>query len=223
MQKLTVILAICIMFSPPVTLLAQQQEPSLPEMMNTLVQVADSWPAKLSSETQRTEVLQLWHRVEGGVLDALEKKSAPEAGIELILGDLYRMGHNLDIEGSGDKAVSHLQRAIDLAPTNPTPYLLLGRHKTFSGDFAGGELSLLRAALLIPADSEVDVTFLLANNYYYQQRFELVVHLADRFPKDHPGSGVINFLREHAVQALETGKAPKIIQIDLNKPNSEPH
>ena len=58
---------------------------------------------------------------------------------------------------------------------------------------------------------------------YYQQRFELVVHLADRFPKDHPGSGVINFLREHAVQALETGKAPKIIQIDLNKPNSEPH
>ena len=222
MRHLIPAIALYILCNSAAPVLAQQQEPSLGEMMSTLQQVADSYPPKLGSETQRSEVLRLWQRVESGLLATLEQKAAREADVELLLGELYRIGHNLDIEDSGTKAIAHLQKAIDLEPTNAKPYLLLGRHQTFSGDFAGGELSLLRAYLLSPSEAEVDLIFLLAHNYYFQQRFGLVVHLADQFPKVHPGSESIAFLRKHAQQALTTGKAPQIIELNRDKPNTKP-
>jgi len=197
------------------SVLGQAEQPNLDSAMSAIRRAADKFPPTFSSEAEQANVLRLWHWVESGLQASLEAKTAPEKDLELLLGEIYRLGHNLDIEGAGDKAVSHLNRAITLDPINPKPYLLLGRHLTFKGSYTDGELALLHAYILSPPENLVDLQFLLANNYYFQKRFALALAMISRIPPDHPAARASTVIRDNSRKALETGVAPKTIEIDI--------
>jgi hypothetical protein len=72
---------------------AQQQEaPTLGDAFAKVQKAADSFPPKFSSDQDREEVLQLRHRAEAGLVRTLQEKTAPGANVDLVPGDLYRMG-----------------------------------------------------------------------------------------------------------------------------------
>ena len=203
----------CALFLALLTLPTRaQQPPALEPSMDRIRDAAEWFPPRFASESERTEVLALWHVLESGLLSTLQN---PEArySTEILLGDLYRMGHNLDIPGASEKTVSHLTAAAALNPRDPKPHLILGRHLTFKGDFHQGELELLRAYALSPANELTDLNFLLAKNYYYQSQFALCMLFADRIPSDHPASSALAVQRAAASKALATGVAPKTIEI----------
>lgn len=205
---------VCFMILVASSVFGQAEQPSLDGAMSAIRKAADNFPPTFSSEAEQANVLRLWHWAESGLRASLEAKTAPEKELELLLGEIYRLGHNLDIEGAGDNAVSHLNRAITLDPTNPKPYLLLGRHLTFSGSYTDGELALLHAYVLSRPENLVDLQFLLANNYYFQKRFALTLAMISRIPPDHPAARASAVIRDSSRQALET-HAPRTIEVDV--------
>lgn len=58
--------------------------------------VADGYPPRVTPET-RKEIEDLWRWTEKGMLQYRATRPAPEANAEFLLGEIYRLGHNLDI------------------------------------------------------------------------------------------------------------------------------
>lgn len=196
---------------------AEEQEPSIADQMAMIRAVASGFPPRIDSPEQRAEIESLWHSVEKRLLSYEKSTAKPDPNLELLLGELYRMGYNLDIEGCGEKAIFRLERAIVLMPTNPAPYYALGRHYTYSAQDELGEIQLLRAYALAPPAMAPQALFDLTFNYYHQKKFVLARLMADRYLASHPDESAIVFLRNKSVEAIEQGVEPKVITIETDE------
>jgi tetratricopeptide (TPR) repeat protein len=182
-----------------------------------LRQSADSFPPRVKTPQERVQAEALWHSIETRLLQELQA-SPRDFEIEMKLGDLYRMGHNLDIEGAWDKAVVHLKEASRLRPDALLPLTTLGALYASSGHPAEAEAPLLKALALSGEKPSPAIYSNLVSAYYQLGQYEKVVSYANLYLKTDPDSETMNLLKSKAEEALRGGPKPKTIRIELERP-----
>jgi tetratricopeptide (TPR) repeat protein len=190
----------------------ETKPPTLSQMMDELRKSADSYPPHIANDEERRKVEALWRKLEVGLTEFVATLEKPDPNAQLLLGDIYRMGHNLDMPGAGRRAIIHLQRAIEMNPSSARAHDLLGRHYTFMNRPADGLPELLLAYALGNEAEREYTTWSLAHNYFMQKNWPLALAFADRFAAKHPGVEAIELIRTMSRKAIETGEAPKMIE-----------
>ena len=199
-------------------MLSGQEYPSLADGIKTITSVADSFPPRIETPEERARIEDLWRYLEEGLVGYLESGSDSTGSAEYLLGDLYRMGHNLDIEGSKEKAINYLNRAAELMPGGVRPHFQLGRLLTYSAEYEAGEVELLRAYALAPPESKLRISFDLANNAYFQKKFALAALYADRILQVNPNDKVMTAIKDFSQKALSGEIQPKTVPIETDGP-----
>jgi tetratricopeptide (TPR) repeat protein len=211
-QALAIFVAVGLAAAANAAIAAQIPE-QLDRDLGKLEGIAGSFPTLAETPEQRAEAEALWHSLETRLLQVLQA-SPHDFEAELRLGDLYRMGHNLDIEGSWDKAVIHLKEAARLQPDSPAPLMRLGAHYAASGHAAEAEPVLLRAVALSGGKPASATLFYLLFTDYQLGQFEKVVSYANELLKEVPDWPAVKFYKERAEAALRGEFKPKTIQIE---------
>lgn len=196
-----------------VSLSASAAQPTLAEAMAKLEAVADGFPARVA-EADRKSVQELWYWVEKGLLDYQAAHAPADEASEYLLGELYRLGHNLGKIGAAEKAVEHLRTAIKLDPSDPRPHLSLGRLLTFNNQPADGQTELLLGAALEPHGPSDHTIYDLAFCFYLQRQFALAANLAERYVASHPDEAGLKTVAEVSRRVLAGGEAPKTLTIE---------
>jgi tetratricopeptide (TPR) repeat protein len=165
-----------------------------------------SYPASIASEEQRRQVERRWHEAE----DALERFSEThpnQSPVEYRMGELYRFGHNLGIEGAADRCVAHLQRAVALQPDFAEAYLELGMFYTDSGPrwASSGETNLKKAIELSRPTPAPRAWRALSLAYYYQAKFAQAESAADRYLMLVPDDEDVRHIKQLAREAAARG------------------
>jgi tetratricopeptide (TPR) repeat protein len=186
-------------------------EAELKDAILQLQAIADSWPPRIDTPEEREAAEDLWNVVEQSLLK-MRTSDPDDYYFALWLGDCYRMGHNLDVDGALEKAVSHLRAASLLKPKAFLPHSILGDHYTFSGRPEEGEQEYLEAIRL--SDKPLPRAYYgLANAYYLKNDFGGAVEYADKYLEHDPDNKSMMFIRERAAAALEGKFEPKTIEI----------
>jgi tetratricopeptide (TPR) repeat protein len=195
-----------------------ETEAELKDSILQLQTIADGWPPRIDTPEERAAAERLWNLIEQSLLQ-MRAGDPDDYYFALWLGDCYRMGHNLDIDGASTKAVSHLRAASRLSPEAFFPHLILGDHYTFSGRPDEGELEYLKAIRL--SDEPLPRAYYgLANAYYFQEEFGAAVEYAGQYLDHDPSNEAMMLVRERAAAALEGLFEPKTIEIiDNEKPD----
>ena len=107
------------------TIKFQSPYASVRDRMDSLSYFADSYPPNVEDSLQLVAAQEFFHSIAND-LESLATQFPDSARLRLSLGELYKMGHNLDIEGSWKKADLNLKEAIDLDPDSPEAYFTLG-------------------------------------------------------------------------------------------------
>jgi tetratricopeptide (TPR) repeat protein len=192
---------------------AGQGPDSLDADLAKLQAVADSYPPEVRGPEDRSRVEALWRSVEARLLQAPH-----DFETELKLGNLYRMGHNLDVKGAWDKAVAHLNEAARLKPDSPLPLTMLGAHYSGSGH-AADAVAPLQRALSLSGDKPAPAIYAnLAFAYYQLGESEKVVQYATAYLKTNPDSSTMKLLKERSEAALHGGPKPKQVEIEKKPP-----
>jgi len=187
-----------------------------------LHRIANAFPPHVDTPGEKARAEALWRSVEARLLTRLQA-SPHDFEAELQLGDCYRMGHNLDVEGAWDKAVEHLTEAARLDPKSPLPPTLLGQHYAGGGKPAEAEPQLLRALSLSGDKPSPSLYFFLAFAEYQLGQFEKTVKYADEYLKTDPDSPAAKLFKEKATAALAGTFKPKTIEIQSEpKPSPAP-
>ncbi|HEY4590500.1 MAG TPA: hypothetical protein VII86_14840 [Thermoanaerobaculia bacterium] len=193
---------------------AVEQASNLDADLAKLQAVADSFPPEIGTPADRSRVEALWKSVEARLLQA----PAHDFETELKLGNLYRMGHNLDVKGAWDKAVTHLNEASRLRPDSPLPLTMLGAHYSGSGH-AADAVAPLQRALTLSGDKPAPAIYAnLAFAYYQLGDSEKVVQYANAYLKTNPDSSTMKLLKERSEAALQGGPKPKTIEMKKKPP-----
>jgi tetratricopeptide (TPR) repeat protein len=177
---------------------------------------ASTYPPDLSSKEDRAEVEKIWKDLEKR-LGALVAANPANAGLKTQLGDLYRMGHNLDIEGAGDNAEKTLRLAIALGPKEYRGHYVLGIYFGGSGQFEKAVKELEIALGLAAPDDRLQTVAALANTYYFAKRFDKVIPLAEEFLKARPNDPVMTLIKTRSEEALAGGRVPRTIELPATK------
>jgi tetratricopeptide (TPR) repeat protein len=193
---------------------AVEQASNLDADLAKLQAVADSFPPEINTPADRSRVEALWKSVETRLLQA----PAHDFETELKLGNLYRMGHNLDIKDAWEKAVAHLNEASRLRPDSPLPLTMLGVHYSGSGHAADAVAPLQRALALSGDQPSPAIYANLAFAYYQLGESEKVVQYANAYLKTNPDSSAMKLLKERSEAALQGGPKPKTIEIKKKPP-----
>lgn len=164
----------------------------------------------------RIEIDDLWKWVESGLLQYRASNPRPEETAEFLLGEIYRLGHNLNVDGASMKATMHFKAAIAINPASSKYHLQLGRHLTFINETAEeGQRELLLAVALDPHGAGDLPLHTLAYNFYLQQQFALAATFADRYLAIHPGDPGIKLISEASKKAVAGGPPPKILTVPV--------
>jgi tetratricopeptide (TPR) repeat protein len=190
---------------------AEQAPDRLDADLAKLQAVADSFPPEISTPAERSSAEALWRSVEARLLQA----SQHDFETELRLGNLYRLGYNLDVEGAWDKAVTHLKEASRLRPDAPLPLTMLGAHYSGSNHPAEAEAPLLRALALSGDKPSPAIYDNLAFLYYQLGQSEKVIQYANEYLKTNPDSSAMKLIKERSEEALRGGPKPR--KVDLGK------
>jgi tetratricopeptide (TPR) repeat protein len=187
-------------------------QPTLSDAMQKLEAVADAYPPRVA-QTDRKEIENLWRWVEGGMLEYRKSRPAPDENAEFMLGEIYRLGNNLDISGSSEKAISHFRAAIAINPANPKTHRQLGHHLTFVNEPAAGAQELLLGIALDPRGADDRSIYDLAYNFYFQKQFALAKSFADRYLHVNASDVAMKTISEQSAKVLAGGEPPKTITI----------
>jgi tetratricopeptide (TPR) repeat protein len=207
--------ALCFVISLAMTALSPElRAQSLSEAMDKLTSVADTYPARVTDEN-REEINVLWKSIETGLLHYRSEQPTPDENIEFLLGELYRLGHNLDVPEAAAKATSHFRAALAINPTNAKTHLHLGRHLTFINEAPEGQKELLLGVALDPRGANDRALFDLAYNFYLQKEFAVAANLAERNLAMHPNDEAMKLIRDSSNKALRGGAAPKTIKVQV--------
>ena len=98
---------------------------SVDHRIDSLAQKADGWPPDVATDNEKN-LLQQYSISIIDDLNRIAKSNPNNAQVEARLGHVYKMAHNIDVEGAWDSADLHLKRAISLDPNLSEPYLSLG-------------------------------------------------------------------------------------------------
>jgi tetratricopeptide (TPR) repeat protein len=187
-----------------------------------LHRIANAFPPRVETPEEKAKAQTLWRSVEARLLAKLQA-SPHDFETELQLGDCYRMGHNLDIDGAGDKAVQHLTEAARLDPKSPQPPTLLGQHYSGAGKAIEAESQLLRALSLSGDKPSPAIGFFLAFTEYQLGHFEKTVKYADEYLKTDPDSPAMKLFKDRAEAALRGEFKPKTIHLENDPKYVETH
>src|SRR5690349_20375732 len=185
MSRTSSVVAISILALGLIDPAVSAQTSTLGEAIDRLEAVADGYPPRVTPET-RKEIEDLWRWAEKGMLQYRAGRPASAANAEFLLGEIYRLGHNLDIEDASDKAIAHYKAAIKLDPTAAKYHFMLGRHLTYVSELDEGQRELLLAVELAPKEAGDRPLFDLTYNYYLQHQFALASYFGERYLANHP-------------------------------------
>lgn len=141
------------------------------EVLYGIKEVAEIYPPSINLDSEKKKILSSWKDVETE-LNSMLNQHPDDYKLLLRLGECYRFGNNLDIEGANEKAIFFLKKAIFSKPEKSLPHILLGYHFAFSAN-----PSEALKEYLIALDMEHDEHFLLyiyfgiAHAYYFQKDF----------------------------------------------------
>jgi len=208
---------VCLLVTVPTPVVGQSTA-TVPDQLLTqlteLRQIADGWPSRVGNDEERRAAEELWAEIEAQI--QAETEEAPtDFMLHLLLGDCYRMGHNLDIPQAGERAVDYLKKAVALNPADVRPHLLLGQHYSFANRPVEGEAAYLRAIELHSSDPLPAAYFGLTNACYFQKRFDDTVKWADKYLAIYPSNKSVTFIKEKARAALRGEFEPRTVEIDM--------
>lgn len=207
--RLASILLAATLFSPSAFASPATVEADDPDLM-ALRAVADSFPPRVDGDAGRHRAVALFESLETRLLAAV---AAAPADYELRtrLGDLYRMGHNLDVEGADDKAERQLREAIRLVPDRAEARGILGIQYAGSGRAADGERELRAALPFATADILPSLQIALAFACYQQGKFADSAHFAGEVLETHPDHAMAKGIYERSQAVLAGGRPPKTV------------
>lgn len=214
MSRTSSVVAISIFAVGLISAAASAQTPTLGEAMDRLEAVADGYPPRVTPET-RKETDDLWRWAEKGMLQYRASRPASDANAEFLLAEIYRLGHNLDIEDASDKAIAHFKAAIKLDPTSAKFHFMLGRHLTYINELDEGQRELLLAVALAPKEAGDRPLFDVTHNYYLQHQFALAAYFGERYLASHPDDPAIKMIVETSKKVLAGAPVPKTLSIEV--------
>ncbi|HXT51586.1 MAG TPA: hypothetical protein VN811_11120 [Thermoanaerobaculia bacterium] len=182
-----------------------------PDLM-ALRAVADSFPPRVDGDAARARTVALFESLESRLLAAVA--AAPtDYELRTRLGDLYRMGYNLDVDGADDKIEKQLREAIRLGPERPEAGAILGIHYAGSGRAAEGERELLAALPFATPELLPSFQISLAFACYQQGKFADSARYAGEFLKTHPDNAMAKGIYERSQATLAGGRPPKTVTL----------
>lgn len=141
-----------------------------------------SYPPQIANDQHRAQVYRDWSdlvRIGWKLED-----TAPQAEFTLyVLADVYRQGHNLDVEGAARKAMDALDRCFAAYPDSVSchwtaSYLYLSIHPSVAPK---GEASLLRLRKLLKDQPNKEVERGLVFAYLSQQKMDEALKQMDHY------------------------------------------
>ena len=177
------------------------------DQVDSLAGFADSFPPDIDPDDslQVKAAKAFFH----SVVDRLEKVLAEDpdnAELEGCLGDVYRMGHNIDVGGGvWDKAEKHTKRAIDLDPSAPRPYFSLGLlYVNTDFKYAPEAEKMFRRAIELSPEGSIPYAYNgLAFAYYHQGKVEEAVMALDILLSFQPDDKTAKRMRTIAITKLK--------------------
>ena len=132
-------------------------------------------------------------------LSKLADTSPNNAEIEWRLGDAYRLGHNLDLEGAWQASEAALKRAMAHDPKCFQAYIVLGGLYVDSSPKLAGEAErLFKKAIELAGDRPAPLAYRgLAFAYLMQRDGEKALKAADECVKRFPDLDDMRRLRDH--------------------------
>jgi tetratricopeptide (TPR) repeat protein len=158
------------------------------------------YPPQIANDQQRAQVYKDWTdllRIGWKLEDA-----APQAEFSLyVLADLYRQGHNLDVDGAAQKAMDALDRCLAAYPDSVSchwtaSYLYLSIHPSVAPK---GEASLLRLRQLLKDQPSKEVERGLVFAYLSQQKMDEALRQMDYYLTLVPGDERMRGMRDAVV------------------------
>lgn len=147
------------------------------------------YPPRIRDAQERQAIYARWQEALAGAR-ALQRKQGDTESVLLLLGRLYRQGHNLDVRRCGQEAVTLFDRALAQFPDSPAllleaSYLYLSIHPKFAPQ---GEAALLKLRRIRGTDRDPEIERGLIFAYLYQNRLPEAKAQIDRClalnPKD---------------------------------------
>ncbi|WP_394174412.1 hypothetical protein [Thalassotalea litorea] len=161
----------------------------LDEEVNLLNPVIGMYPPRFNSEKHREQVFVAWMEL---VDDAQRfHGQRQEEKTFYMLTELYRMGYNMQVPGSGDNALQHLTECLEIYPTSvacnfSATYFYLTAGRYYLGD-AEKSLQRLREHYLPALNHEVEsgYVFLYLFKQDAQKAKDQIDLFVDAFPNSH--------------------------------------
>lgn len=147
----------------------------------TLNQSIGGYPPRLRDAQHRQEIYARW---KSALADAraLHARDGDTETALLLLGRLYRQGHNLDVRQSAEEAIQLFERALAAHPDSDAlnleaSYFYLSINPTFAPK---GEAALLKLRRLRGTDRDLSIERGFVFAYLYQDRIEDAKRQIDR-------------------------------------------
>ncbi len=166
-----------------------------------------SYPPRIAAADQRDVVYKQWSEAMQAAW--LIEESAPDSESTFaILSELYRQGHNLDVKGSGKRAMQTLDRCLAAFPASvachfSAAYFYLSVNPTLAPK---GEASLIRLRELRKPKVDMDVERGFVFAYLYQGRTAETIKQLDYFLTLEPKSDWARTMREAVTKERVTIK-----------------
>jgi tetratricopeptide (TPR) repeat protein len=186
--------------------IAQSKYADIDMQIDSLANFADSYPPDIDPEdTVQLERVTTFFNSVADHLEKLLTADPDNAELEARLGDVYRMGHNLDARNVWEKAEKHLKTAIDLNPSGPHPYFSLGLlYVNTHMKYAPEAEKLFRRSIELSPEGSIPYAYNgLAFAYYYQGNFEEAVIALEILLSMRPDDESAKRMREIALSKLE--------------------
>lgn len=156
------------------------------------------YPPRIEGETEKKQVVEQWQQgIDVGEILIKEVSTENKAYAYWKTGELYKMGHNLDIPGAWEKAESYLMRAIEKDATLIGPRIALGMlYVNTSPTYAPDAESIFKDALPLVKKPE-DLRRIYDGALfalYYQGKLDVAANVVEKglemFPDD---KGLLDF------------------------------
>ena len=181
---------------------------ALKTSISTLNKTLGCYPPKIESDEQRQAVYQNWSDALSDVRSFQDREGETER-VLWMLSELYRQGHNLDVEGSGGLALQANEYCLTQFPQSVSchfsaVYLYLAVAPTPANlARAQTSLSFLRRKFTNKPNEDVEEAIIYL--YAYQQRPDAAIKQIDRFLKLYPWTPKKPTLQK-LKQALQEGE-----------------
>lgn len=163
-------------------------------------------PPRVRDDAELARLKKGWQRAVNN-LESLRRNYSDDPLVLRRLGDCYRMGRNLGVPGSRERAEAYLLQAEALDPGDAEAYISLGAHYADTGIENGplAEAQFRRALTNAPRERLPQVWWGLAVSLYYQGKTAEAVTAIDSLIAIRPDDAAAKKLRD----SLTGGEAPK--------------